>query len=376
MGKFFSVMRWIMSLCEYCKKTRDYRYAPNYSKKNIKNVCILLDKGMGDYILFSYYLGKIYDYFSKNMNVLIIANPYNFEFIKAFNPELMEKILLLKEDEENVNEDILAKYRGYFDLMLVSAYVVMPRHFKIIRQLSPGKIYAMRDKMLKTGYTVLDYAVLKYIDYYNIKENFYPNMHRDFFKKITGMDYGIKIKKPNVVEMVPGEYFVVNLTTSKMNKYQEMPLTKILSITNKLTQYYNMKAILLGDVLADKIGCISGDNVEFSYINMRDMQKTIDICANARFILTHNTGIMHLGISLSKKVFVINKGEYEIQFENYPKYLLNEKLFFIKKYNTCDECPCPKSWCKLTRKIFHKRLYCISRLKESDVIDYIIDRNT
>lgn len=343
------------------------RYEPNIKCQD--NICLLLDKGMGDFILFVHYLKGFIAFYKKKL--FIIADSYNFEFLKAYIPEVDNIIVLKAGHFDIVNGPHLSSLKGFFNKAIIPINAIAPRTAEILRILSPQKIVSMGNNLYLRNYSLSDYELLAHIEYSGLQPDFYCKMHRNFLLELTGLDLGIKIDEPIVPNRILNEnYFVVNISAS--NKVHLPELSFFLDVAKSLSYRYHIKAVIIGDCSETEKNKIAEYGFDTSFLNLRDMQKTISLCYFNNFIITTDTGLFHLAMSFHKTfpVFVVTWGYNNVLFEPYPEELSKERLHFIQLFKDCSLCTLCKPKCWIDMK-FKNTVQCVKKLNKETVIDYI-----
>ena len=104
-----STYRFADSIMRYLKggPAKRLPYKPQVS--DVDRTCIILDKGMGDFILGSFYIEKMIENYSKTGDVYIIADEYNYEFYKAYITNPAAKVIVLKANDIVIQQDNSAR---------------------------------------------------------------------------------------------------------------------------------------------------------------------------------------------------------------------------------------------------------------------------
>lgn len=363
---FLSIYRYLDAFIrDYKDKPIRYEYNLNCQSKK----CIILDKGMGDFILFARYLKGYIDYYKEDL--YIIADTYNVEFLKLYVPNAANVIILKSGHMELTNGDLLVSLRGNFKKAIVPINAISPRTAEILRILSPNKIISMGNELFLRKYSITDYSLFKNIENSGVETDFYCKMHRAFLFRLTGLDKGLAVDEPLIPERIISEdYFVVNISAS--NKVHLPDLNLFITAARILSDAYGFKAVLIGDCSESDKEKIFKIGLDISYLNLRNMNKTVSLCNYSQFVITTDTGIFHLAMSLTKDfpVFVVTWGYSNVLFEPYPEELSRGRLHFIQLVASCSVCPYSKSRCWFNMR-FKNTVQCVKNLTSERVIDDI-----
>lgn len=329
------VYRFLDAVVHSCKdKDAKIKYEMlNYGD----GVCILLDKGMGDFILFAYYLRKLVKYYqSQGQEVMVIADTYNLEFLKVYAPEVEDITLIFKQDSfETTNGNKLIAYRGRFHTAIAPCWSLTPRICSLLRVLSPKKIYAVGNNTFNRGYCLNDLKMIKEVDTLCMKnQEFYPILHNRLVKKITGLDYGLHVQNPVVGErLIKEKYFVININASNNRKL--LAVKKFLSLAERLQKEYGLIPVVLGIGL-DESKIKGSCNIE--YLNCLDMVKIISLCKYAEFVITSDTGIYHIAFTVKNYILIPTWSCVVPLFEPYPEELAGGRICYIRLHgeNGCN----------------------------------------
>lgn len=342
-----------------------YDYSINPEKDD---VCFILDKGLGDFILYRFYFIKLVFFFvSQGKKITIITDDYNFEFIRMFSPELIPFSIILKKNSfEQVDGTSLLKLRGTFSVSVVASWSLTPRICSILRVLSPKKIYSIGTSLFSRGYCINDFDIVDHVDSLNVEhQDFYSNLHRLFVKKITGIDYGLKFERLNNFPRIINEnYFVVNLDASSNRKL--LSLDKFLKISKLLSNLYNLVPVYIGNNIFSQ--SFSKEAIK-DFLNCRDLTKVASLCCYSKFVITSDTGILHLAALFNKITFVPTWSCKVPLFEPYPKELSNGNIHYIRALNKKNlSCFC---FCQY-KKCMHKCVPCVNKLSSEYVYREIV----
>lgn len=374
--EFFGVAayRFADSLIRYITSSKENKQAYNPDVSAGEDVCIVLDKGMGDFILFSYYLKKLIEYYATvPQNVWIIADSYNIEFLQAYVPELRERIIILKVNGlETLEGKKLESYRGRFNVAILPMYDMTPRCCQILRVLSPNKILSVGKGRFLRKYSILDYRLFKTVETFNLEKEFYCNMHRKFLMHICGDDYGLALLHPATRKrIVDRSYFIINISAS--NKVKLLPFETFLNLAELLSNHYDLVPVIIGELSPTELKKINTNIFVCDYVNSHSILETISLCEHAEFVVTSDTGIYHLALSIPNKKYVIipTWSKYNTLFEPYPLELENGRLKYFRKYINCSECPYKRITCSI-RQRKKNTVSCVSKMKAEEIYSYIV----
>lgn len=337
------------------------------------SVCVILDKGMGDFILNSYYLEKIVEYYQNHdIEIKIIADTYNFEFLKSFASKVMENCLVLKTDSlEMIDGKSILDYRNCFSTALVPSYSLTPRIGLLLRALSPENILIENNNLFGRGYSLLDYKLFDKVTIMVPNMNFYTEMHKEFIEKITSQKYALKINKPRESKgrIVFTDYFVVNLDASNNRKL--ISAKQFLLIAKYFQKKLHLTPVLLGGKITkiNDLGIDTSDMIT-NYIESKDMGVTVSLCRYAKFVVTSDTGIYHISVSQDVPTFIPTWSCPNYLFEPYP-CALSDKPIYIRKYQNSKKCPY-RVKCKINM-FMKKCVPCVLELETNFIIQSIED---
>ena len=345
------------------RSTKDSDSKIKYNNKLATNdsVCILLDKGMGDFILFAYYFLKLIDFYqAQGKKVVVFADTYNIEFVKAYASNALDFTEVLKKDTLYLtNGDCLNKYRGEFSVAIAPCWSLTPRICCLLRVLSPCKIITLGKNTFNRGYCLNDLELLSYVDTLGIKEQlFYAFLHNELLKKITGNDYGLHIQEPIVGErIIEEEYFVVNLNASNNRKL--LSTIKFLDIARRLSKEYALTPVIIGNGI--DVETINGYGIfNTDYLNCFDMQTTISLCKYAKFVITSDTGIYHISFTVGNYTIIPTWSCKVPLFEPYPDELDRGRILYIRKYNNNN---CRQRGVCAFRKLKRRCVPCVEKME-------------
>lgn len=368
----FSAYRFIDGLIRYVLAKKDERcsYYPTETYEN--KICIILDKGLGDFILFSNYLKHLIQYYSTNSQVYIIADEYNVKFLNTYLPEgPFQTIILRKNELDTIDGNGLIDYYGQFHTAIIPMNAVTPRSVQIVRVLSPKIIYSLGNARFIRKYSILDYKVFKNIKTFELAEDFYCKMHNRFCKKLTGCECGYELLAPVSTEKIETEdYFLLNISAS--NYVKLLSIEKFLQLGVMIAKKTGYKPIVLGYLSEDNLKKINQSVFDCQYINCSDLPKTAALCKYAKLVITSDTGIYHLTLSIERgpKVYIPTWSYYNVLFEPYPSEMEEStRVKYIRMYSSCDRCPEKGLKC-FYKKCLKKTVHCVEAMDP----DFVYER--
>lgn len=359
----FSLYRYMDSFIRYVhtEKSEKNRYSPEAAQGD--KVCIVLDKGLGDFILFSYYLKLFIEYYSKSREVYVIADEYNVKFLTAYIFKRDFEVIILKKGRtETVDGRELSEFRGIFEIAIIPMNAVTPRSAQIIRTLSPRDVYSLGNARFLRKYSLLDYNLFKKIKNFDIPEQFYCKMHREFYCRLTGETCGYELLSPNVGGKIEKRaYFLLNISAS--NPIKLLPLDKFLQIGCEISKYSGLLPILIGDMPQNILKLVDNSIFDCNYVNCRDVGSVASLCKYAEFVITSDTGIYHLALSIKDgpRVIIPTWSYYNVLFEPYPEEMTDEyqRVVYIRMYDSCKVCPHNGILC-FYRKCKKETVHCVA----------------
>ena len=384
-----STYRFADSIMRYLKggPAKRLPYKPQVS--DVDRTCIILDKGMGDFILGSFYIEKMIENYSKTGEVYIIADEYNYEFYKAYITNPAAKVIVLKANDIVIQQDnsarqlskttqqdnSLVNYRGFFRRAIIPMAAVTPRSAEIVRVLSPVEIYSEGSSLFTRKYSIRDYKLFGAVKNLVSKREFYCKMHREFCKKLFGEDYGLNILEPIPTErLIPQKYFLVNMGAS--NKTKLLSVSKFLETARELMKRTGLIPVVIGDMTSEELNDNDVIGLNLDYLNRHDMTEAISLCQYSEFVVTSDTGIYHLALSVPNgpKVILPTWSKVNILFEPYPEEMkaYYERLKYIRMFKSCDECPEKGLKCLYKERLRKRTVYCVANLTTQRITDEII----
>lgn len=268
--------------------------------------------------------------FSKYSN-LLLDNPY------------IDKVYTI---DENINEIIPALIKEKFDLLIDLHHNIRTQLLK--QKLGiPSKSFRKLNvqKWLMTTFKINLLPKIHIVDRYleTIK-------HLGITNDNLGLDFFLMDK--DKVENLPIDYIVFAI--GGKHKTKILPTEKIISICNKL----NKQAILIGG----KEDFERGEKIVSATSNIQNacgkysVRQSAFIIKNAKYVITHDTGMMHIAAALKKKIYSV-WGNTIPAFGMSP-YLVNPNSKIIEVENlSCRPCTkigfekCPKGHFDCMQKI-------------------------
>lgn len=189
------------------------------------------------------------------------------------------------------------------------------------------------------------------------------NVHNDG----QGLDFFIDSQnRINVKQLhtglLPNQYicFVIGAA----HKTKQLPPSKIISICKKIKRPILLIGGLNDGEKGQKIKALAGTHV-INLCGLFNIQQSADIIRQARKVITHDTGMMHIAAAFEKEIISV-WGNTVPKFGMYPYYPNNEKdksTIIEVKDLSCRPCSkigheeCPK-----------KHFKCMKLIREDDVI--------
>lgn len=374
----FDAFRLLDSVYRFftCEKNRRVKYllADNYED----NVCIILDKGMGDFVLFSYYLKILCDYYAGKNKVYIIADEYNIQFLRQFTYREDINIIVLKTNGiETVDGISLLGFRGLFKLAIVPQYMISPRNMEILRFISPYEIYYSggnsSNGFFYRKYNILDYTMRKRIKSCNIPLDFYCKVQQQFVKQILGIDVKLKVLAPNKQpQYIFEDYFLVNVsasTKSHLPKFEQFVM-----VAECIRNNTGLLPVVIGELSSKELDYLRKHNLCSDYTNLKDMSMVVSLCQYSKYVITGDTGIYHLSLAVESKskVIVPTWSKEDKLFYPYPYTMEKQadRVVYVKKYEDCLQCPKHGISC-LYDQYKKNTVYCVRSLDMKQIVNII-----
>jgi len=318
----------------------------------LKKILIIRFSSIGDIVLTTPIIrclkqqtsAKIYYLTKKNFTEILENNPYIDELI-TFEKEYTEVAEYLKELDFDLIIDLHHNLRS----MLVKSFLNKPAF-------SFNKLNIHKWLIVKLGINFLPkkHIVDRYFD--TLKEIGIVN---DF----EGLDFFID--KKNEVEtnklINDNNEFIAFVIGAKFNTKQ-LTSEKIISICNKI----NYPVLLLGGNEDFEKGESIVKNTNSNIINVcgkYNLIQSASIIKNAKLVITHDTGLMHIASSFNKNIISI-WGNTIPEFGMYP-YLPKKENFKIVEVKNLKCRPCSKIGFNQCPK---KHFNCIDNISPSEVI--------
>jgi ADP-heptose:LPS heptosyltransferase len=334
------------------------------------NVCIILDKGMGDFLLFAYYFEVLVEYYSRNgKNVYVLCEPYSMKFLK-FCRRPLPKIILIEanKDPNHIYKELIAEYYNFFEVVIVPIDWIAKYCCNIIRQLNPKTIYSVGKRPLNARKISLsDKKLLSKIQVFpGTDKGFYTERHRILTSNLTGEAQDLMLIEPEAGErIIEGEYYLINIGSS--SKMKVWPVENVIILVKMLNDKLNAKPIIIGNADLEIIDQLERNGINCNFVNVMDIPKTISLCNYAKFVITNDTGLYHLSVCLGKPTYVISAGDYLEHFLPYPEKLPRAKVDYIMRDKGCEICNKHIS-CFINRK--RRTLFeCVSAISPQKVFE-------
>lgn len=374
----FTTIRYLDAGFRYLFSAKDnYKYDKNFPCKN--NVALILDKGMGDFLLLSRTLKDYIEFFGSRF--YIIADSYNVKFFQEFFQFPKERLIILERNQfVDVEGQSLYKYKGRFTTVLLPMASISPRNAKILRILSPNTIYSLNKHLHFIRYSIYDFELINSVVPVCKVDDFYPYMHETMASKII-TDYDLKKRQASdffdkldftKTEDIPSEYCLVNLNAN--NKSLLLEKLQLIDILLDIKSKTDLDIVLVGTLDDKTISELERKNINCRFLNTFDFHTLVLLCRYAKLVLTPDTGIYHLAALVGKNttVYIPTWSDINVMFEPYPTGYTHNAIRYIRKFTSCNECPDNGLRCNLNL-LLRKRLYCVENLSNSDINEAILN---
>ena len=248
--------------------------------------------------------------------------------------------------DENINEIIPALIKEKFDLLIDLHHNIRTQLLKQ-KLRTPSKSFRELNvqKLLMTAFKINLLPKIHIVDRYleTVKNLGITNDN-------LGLDFFLTDK--DKVENLPIDYIVFAI--GGKHKTKILPTEKIISICNKL----NKQVILIGgkeDLEASKKIVFATSNIQ-NACGKYNLGQSAFIIKNAEYVITHDTGMMHIAAAFKKKIYSV-WGNTIPAFGMTP-YLADDKSKIIEVKNlSCRPCTkigfekCPKGHFDCMQKI-------------------------
>jgi ADP-heptose:LPS heptosyltransferase len=284
----------------------------------------------------------------------------SFKGIVEHNPYI-SKIHLLEEDLDAVIEEL--KKEG-FDYIIDLHHNL--RTLKVKKALKKAKSFSFNKLNVE-----------KFI-YTNLKINTLPKKHivdRNFeciaelgiIDDGLGLDYFIpdydKVKKEDIPTAHSAGYIAIVIGAALATK--KMPLHKL----KELCEAIHHPIILLGgkEDYEDGKAIAALDDIKiYNACGKFNLNESADLVRNAKLVITHDTGLMHIAAALQKPVVSV-WGNTVPAFGMYPFYgQRNPQLYDVVEVK--------KLWCRPCSKIGHKKcpfghFKCMEKIPVNEIVN-------
>jgi ADP-heptose:LPS heptosyltransferase len=303
--------------------------------KEKKDIALLKLDAIGDYVLFRNFIDEI-----KERKITLIGNECWRELSLTLDKQNIENFLFL--DNNQLFKDffytikILYRLSRYnFKELIHSTYSRTPKTdllIKFIRSKNKvgfdGDISNIKQKIKnKTDrhYSRLIKSDKKYL--------FEFNRNKEFFEKFLGkkLDAKLSIEPFGFKKIFNFNYFVVVPGAgSKKRMWSTENFSKLIDY---LTGKYNTKAVLTGAFGEAYLGeeIISKSKNKNNIVNEIGKIKLIElvpIITNCDFLVSNETGAVHIAAALRKKTVCISNGNHFGRFNPYPQEI-TDKIKYI-----------------------------------------------
>ncbi|MEI7595733.1 MAG: glycosyltransferase family 9 protein [Bacteroidota bacterium] len=213
----------------------------------------------------------------------------------------------------------------------------------------------------------------------NFKKNTLPNIHivdrylnaaksLNIVNDLEGLDYFLPEKDEEFSELLPvtHEDNFVAFVIGGAHKTKCLTDEKIRAICNKI----NYPIILLGGEenfeLAESIARSDSDKI-INYCGKTNLNQSAAIIKEAKVVITHDTGLMHIAAAFKKKIVSI-WGNTVPSFGMYPYLPKNPERFKIIENNKINCRPCSKIGFEKCPKSHFK---CINDIENHEIVDCV-----
>lgn len=323
-----------------------YNISKTLALLKLKKRAVLIIKldGIGDYILFRNFLEEI-----KNApefcekRIVLCGNNLWKDIALEFDCKFIDRYIWIKKDKIKNTTNLYCYIKclklnwTYYENVIHPTYSRdYISEFLVQNIFSPNKITMIGDD------TCLPQDVLKNYDRnYNELINVGKNNDFDFYKnKIFTekiLKRNIDIKRP-VMNLNRNKYkdtIVVFIGASHLIK--KWNYMNYCTLIKKLSNIADTKFLLCGskeDFLdANKIMLSNNTNKIVNLVGTTNLLELIRIISNSRFVITNDTGIVHISGALDVKTFCLYRGEYMGRFQPYPLQTRSTITTIMKRSN-------------------------------------------
>ncbi len=160
------------------------------------------------------------------------------------------------------------------------------------------------------------------------------------------------------------------------NKTKLLSVSKFLETARELMKRTGLIPVIIGDMTTEELNNNDTTGLNLDYLKRHDMYEANSLCRYAEFVITSDTGIYHLALSVHNgpKVILPTWSKVNILFEPYPEELSEKflRLKYIRMFKSCDECPEKGLKCLYKERLRKRTVYCVENLAIDTIINEIM----
>jgi ADP-heptose:LPS heptosyltransferase len=290
--------------------------------------------------------GSIIHYVTKQQfQPVIKANPY-IDKIHCLNDNLFDLIKELKAEKFDYIIDLHHNLRTF----------IIKLRLRIV-DFSYNKLNF--EKWLMVNFKINKLPAIHIVDRYLKTVSLF-----DVVNDNHGLDYFIPADENTDLNLLPDDFRngYIALVIGAKHSTKQLPIKKIINLCNLLTQ----PVVLLGGNDEVMAGDIIKNNTKTSVFNAcgkMSINQSAYLVQQARLVITHDTGLMHIAAAFKKKIISI-WGNTIPEFGMYP--YMPDQASRIIQVNGLPCRPCSKIGYKSCPK---KHFRCMNEIKETVIAD-------
>lgn len=303
---------------------------------NEVDLCLILDVGLGDFLLAAKCIEYIINHYLRNGQSV---------WIVLLNPNCVSFIPMMQIDKNSDKLSIMAKT----DFLVSCPYTHFKKTVSPVCSISPGLadlfsqvnsdeiIVENNDYGSIYGYSWKAYKIVAKVRITG-KGNFYLYSHELLVDRLTGhMPHNELITlRANTFDSTVRKYYLINLSAS--NKTKEWPFVYVIRLIDLIGTEMGLYPVVIGKCNEEEAQMLVSAGADCSFLNKENLQNTIDLCYNSAFVLTPDTGVFHVAAIVGQGAVFVLCERKESLFAPYPKELERTQIIYIYPEYYCEIC--------------------------------------
>lgn len=325
----------IRFIVEYIVTCLDVFIPANKTRSTDKTLLIVRPDGIGDYILFRnflYSIKKSKKY--KDYQLTLLACKPVIQIAKGLDSGVIDNFLEIDPEaiwykvfyRRKILKDLNSKN---YDTVFYPVYSRLFTFDAIIKKLSGTKIAV-------NGDTTNIPFLLKWIGntYYSHLIEIDSKIKFEFDKNKaiipSFIDAPVDIAKPEIIipeSNASGEHTVVVFPDARF-EYRRWPEDRYAKLCKFIISKYKYKIVITGNnkKASEAIVAINEGDYVTDMTSKTSLMELITIISKAKLLVSNDTGVVHIGAALNKKVICISKGNYYGRFAPYPNNITDKVI--------------------------------------------------